>query len=66
VGQVYLAEKPMSLEQLAEQLDTVDRDAHLLLRVDEATPFGHFVAVVDLMKARGMENLSIITRSGAG
>ena len=65
-GQVYLAEQPLSLEQLDERLADVAMQTHLLLRVDEATPFRHFVAVVDLLKAHGLENLSIITRHGEG
>lgn len=37
----------------------------LRLRVDEATPFRYFVAVVDLLKAYELENLSIVTQQGA-
>jgi biopolymer transport protein ExbD len=65
-GQVYLQEHPLTLEELAERLGEVRRDTRLLLRVDEATAFRHFVAVVDLLKGRGLENLSIVTRRGSG
>ena len=65
-GQVYLAEQPLTLDELDERLADVGMQAQLLLRVDEATPFRHFVAVVDLLKAHGLENLSIITKQGAG
>ena len=65
-GQVFLADEPMTLEQLDERLADISTQAHLLLRVDEATPFRHFVAVVDLLKAHGLENLSIVTRRGSG
>jgi biopolymer transport protein ExbD len=65
-GQLYLAEQPITLGQLDEQLVDIGAEAQLLLRVDEATAFRHFVAVVDLLKARGMENLSIVTKHGSG
>ncbi len=65
VGQLYLAEQTLSLEQLEERLAATDADVHLLLRVDEDTAFRHFVAVVDLLKAHEMQNLSIVTRQVA-
>jgi biopolymer transport protein ExbD len=65
-GQVYLEQQPLTLDELAERLDDVRMDTPLLLRVDEATAFRHFVAVVDLLKGRGLENLSIVTRRGSG
>lgn len=66
VGQLYLEEQAITISQLDEQLVDVGVEARLLLRVDEATAFRHFVAVVDLLKAREMENLSIVTKRGAG
>ena len=65
-GQVYLAERAMDLDQLAQALAGVGPDSRLLLRVDEATAFRHFVAVVDVLKARGLQNMSIVTRRDAG
>jgi len=66
VGQLYLEERAITFSQLDERLVDLEAEAQLLLRVDEATAFRHFVAVVDLLKARGMENLSIVTKRGAG
>lgn len=65
-GKLYLAEQAVDLDQLAEALTEVGPDRHLLLRVDEATAFRHFVAVVDLLKARGLDNISIVTRREVG
>jgi len=64
-GQLYLEEQAITISELDEQLVDLEAEAHLLLRVDETTAFRHFVAVVDLLKARGMENLSIVTKRGA-
>jgi biopolymer transport protein ExbD len=65
-GQAYLADRPVTLEALGERLAALPVDSPVLLRVDEATPFRHFVAVVDLLKARRLERLSIVTRRGEG
>ena len=65
-GQLYLAELPIDLDQLDERLVDAGPETHFLLRVDEATAFRHFVAVVDLLKSRAMENLSIVTKQGSG
>ena len=64
-GQLYLADQAFSLQQLEERLGTTGADVHLLLRVDEGTAFRHFVAVVDLLKAHEVQNLSIVTRQVA-
>lgn len=60
-GTLFIAEVMSSLEQLASRLEPRDRSAPVSLRVDAATAFRHFVAVVDLLKAEGFENLSIVT-----
>ncbi|MCG6967446.1 MAG: TonB system transport protein ExbD [Chromatiaceae bacterium] len=65
-GQLYLAEQAVDLDLLAEALTGLGADRQLMLRVDEAAAFRHFVAVVDLLKARGLENVSIVTRREAG
>jgi len=65
-GQLYLAELPIDLDQLDARLVDAGPETHLLLRVDEATAFRHFVAVVDLLKSHAMENLSIVTKQGSG
>ncbi len=65
-GRLYLGEEALDLDGLSERLRDVTADTSLLLRVDEAVPFRHFVAVVDLLKAKGLENVSILTRREAG
>jgi biopolymer transport protein ExbD len=65
-GRYYLGGEPRMLDTIATELDQMSPRTRLLLRVDENTPFRHFVAVVDLVKARGLENLSIATRRGGG
>ena len=61
-GALFLDATPLSLEQLASRLDGVARDTSIVLRVDAATRFERFVAVIDQLKARQLERLSILTR----
>ena len=65
-GQLYIEQQAASLDELDTRLADAADGLHLLLRVDESTAFVHFVAVVDLLKARDMENLSIVTKRGGG
>ncbi|NEX22199.1 TonB system transport protein ExbD [Thiorhodococcus mannitoliphagus] len=61
-GHLFLDSKPLSLEQLAGQLDGLSNDTPIVLRVDAATRFERFVDVIDELKARQLERLSILTQ----
>jgi biopolymer transport protein ExbD len=47
---------------LATRLGTLDGTTAIELRVDGQTRFDAFTAVVDQLKARGLERMSILTR----
>lgn len=61
-GIIFVGATPISLEALGARLDTVPREASIVLRVDADARFGGFVAIVDLLKARNLDRLSILTR----
>lgn len=61
-GNLYLDAEHLRLEQLAGQLDGLSSDTPIVLRVDAATRFDRFVAVIDELKARQLERLSILTQ----
>jgi biopolymer transport protein ExbD len=61
-GRLFVAERECSAGELAEQLTGLDARTPLLLRVDEGAEFRHFVLVIDLLKARQLNNVSIVTR----
>jgi biopolymer transport protein ExbD len=61
-GQLFLDDAPVTLEDFEAHLLKLDAITPVLLRVDGAAAFENFVAVVDKLKARGMTNLSIVTR----
>ena len=62
-GRMYVGTRALSLSMLAERLDAAAKDTPILLRVDEEARFAAFVAVVDLLKARGLDRLTIMTRT---
>lgn len=64
-GGVFLDAVPATLDELAARLASVSPETPVVLRVDQDTRFARFVAVVDLLKARGMDKLSILTRKPA-
>lgn len=60
---LYYNETPVELAQLRSELEALDPATPVTLRVDRSVAFDRFVAVVDILKARGLESLSILTRS---
>jgi biopolymer transport protein ExbD len=61
-GELYLDAAPVELEPLALRLSALDPQTAVVLRVDAQARFERFVAVVDLLKARGLDRLTILTR----
>lgn len=60
-GGLFFNAAPVSLHALGARLDGLDKTTSLLLRIDAASSFQHFVAVVDQLKARQLERLTILT-----
>jgi biopolymer transport protein ExbD len=50
------------LGALEPRLDALTLDTPIVLRVDAETRFEQFIAVVDRLKGRGLERLTILTR----
>lgn len=61
-GTLFVADREVTVAQLAARLAALDRRTPLLLRVDESAAFHHFVAVIDLLKLQRYQNVSIVTR----
>lgn len=64
-GGLFLDDEAVSLQVLGERLDRIEAQAAVMLRVDQAAAFRHFVAVIDLMQARELQNVSIAARRDA-
>jgi biopolymer transport protein ExbD len=66
-GSLYLNAEPLgtgtgALTALDEGLTGLSPETPVVLRVDAAARFEQFVAVMDRLKARGLERLHILTR----
>jgi biopolymer transport protein ExbD len=61
-GTVYREDDLVSLAVLERQLSDVNEDARIVLRVDTEAAFGRFVAVVGVLKANSLGNLSIVAQ----
>ena len=63
--EVFLDDKPVNLNDLAQLLHTADTDQSkqvIYLRADERVPFGAFAKVMDAVKQAGITNISIVTQ----
>ncbi len=60
--ELFYQEERVELDTLETALAELPADQAIVLRVDAAAPFARFVAVVDVLKALGMDNLSIMTQ----
>ncbi|OQX09422.1 MAG: TonB system transport protein ExbD [Thiothrix lacustris] len=59
-NELFLGTEKMTLEQLGAKLSVQAKPETLIvLRIDKATVFEHFVKLIDLLKARELNNLSI-------
>lgn len=60
-GGLFLDAKPVGMEALGQRLDALAPQTPITLRVDARSRFEHFVGVVDLLEARSLQRLTILT-----
>lgn len=65
-GVLFIEGQDVALEDLAQRLAQLHKDTPVLLRVDEKAAFQHFVAIIDLLKAAQLKNVSIATKAPGG
>ncbi len=62
-GKYFYDKNPVTFEVLKTKLATLQPKKDIVsLHTDKLTPFDYFVKVIDVMKARGFENISIVTK----
>jgi len=62
-GSYFYNTEALSLERLIEKINTLDPKKDLIsLHTDKQTPFDYFVKIIDVMKSKGFENISIVTK----
>ena len=59
---IYLNEASITLDDLRQRLSVIQKDKPVILRVDASVPFEAFVAVVDILKAENLQQMTIQTR----
>ncbi len=62
-GQVFLNDKPLTLEQLAQQLARLaaaDPDTELQLRADTTVPYGRVVAIMGVAQQAGLGRIGFV------
>ena len=65
-GNTYFDNKPVQHNMLANNVNKLPADTPIRLRVDKRADFEHFVVVIELLKAKGLSNLSIVTNQASG
>ena len=62
-GKYFYNQEELSFEIMQERLNKLDPKKDIVsLHTDKLTPFDYFVKVIDVMKAKGFENISIVTK----
>lgn len=65
-GILFVDGQDVTLEDMAQRLAQLHKDTPVLLRVDEKAAFQHFVAIIDMLKAVQLKNVSIATKAPGG
>ena len=62
-GQYYYDKEQLSLDMIKEKLMKLDPKKDLIsLHMDKSSQFQKFVDIIDILKTKGFENISIITK----
>jgi len=62
-GKYYFSKEEMSLDGIKKKLAALDpKKDTVSLHTDKKTDFHYFVDVIDFMKEKGFENISIVTK----
>jgi len=62
-GKYFYDKEELSLDLIKEKLFKLDPKKDLVsLHMDKASAFEYFVSIIDILKAKGFENISIITK----
>jgi biopolymer transport protein ExbD len=62
-GSYYYGKKRVTLKELQEQISKLNPKKDIIsLQTDKKTDFHYFVDVIDFMKTKGFENISIVTK----
>ena len=60
-GKVFYNSKEVDFEKLKELIKNVNKKDNIVIRSDKNSKFEYFVKVIDILKQRGIDNISIVT-----
>ena len=63
-GNIYLNSIPESLDSLQTALETMNKNAPVLIRADRSTVLQNFVSVLDIIKGLEFTRISLQTKEG--
>ncbi len=61
-GKIYLNSKKVALKDLEKLFQNITKNDDVVIRSDKRSSFGVFVKVIDALKKRGVEAISIETK----
>jgi len=62
-GKYYYDKEELSLDLIKDKLMTLDPKKDIIsLKMDQSSEFRYFVDIIDILKTKGFENISIITK----
>ncbi len=62
-GDVFLDEKPISVDQLGDAMKKLQGEGrNVAMKADEEAPFGKIMKVLDALKTAGVEHIPALTR----
>lgn len=64
-NQLFYTGEPVTLSELDSNLAQLETTTAIILRVDESVPFSQFISVIDLLKQRKLDRVSVLTRKTA-
>ena len=63
--QFYIDDENVNQIELVEKLNSLSQQTNIILAVDKVVPFESFIEIIDLLKGRELENLSIMVRDAS-
>lgn len=61
-GELYFQKELLTLEKLDEKLMSLSTESFISINCDKDSRFENFVDILDMIKAKNFDNLSIITK----
>lgn len=61
-GSIYYEGDMVNLDALKNNLSSVDKKSSIIIKSDKKSAFENFVSVLEILKAKNFENISILTK----